>query len=159
MNEINLTTKITVYTIEECNETEKNLIEAAKKATRHAYVPYSNFSVGAAVLLENGEIISGNNQENAAYPSGLCAERTTVFFVNANYPDQKILTMAIAAFYKGKFTKDVITPCGACRQVLLEVENRFKSPMKILMYSEEGIYCVESIKDILPLSFGDSMLR
>jgi len=67
----------------------KNLIEAAKKATRHAYVPYSKFSVGAAVLLENGEIISGNNQENAAYPSGLCAERTTVFFVNANYPDQK----------------------------------------------------------------------
>ncbi len=159
MKEINLTTKITVYTIEECNETEKNLIEAAKKATRHAYVPYSNFSVGAAVLLENGEIISGNNQENAAYPSGLCAERTTVFFVNANYPDQKILTMAIAAFYKGKFTKEVITPCGACRQVLLEVENRFDAPMKILMYSEEGIYRVESIKDILPLSFGDSMLR
>jgi cytidine deaminase len=110
-------------------------------------------------LLENGEIISGNNQENAAYPSGLCAERTTVFFVNANYPDQKILTIAIAAFYKGKFTKEVITPCGACRQVLLEVENRFDMPMKILMYSEEGIYCVESVKDILPLSFGDSMLR
>jgi cytidine deaminase len=159
MKEINLTTKITVYHIEECNETEKKLIEAAKNATKHAYVPYSKFSVGAAVLLENGEIISGNNQENAAYPSGLCAERTTVFFVNANYPDQKILAIAIAAFYRGKFTKEVITPCGACRQVLLEVENRFATPMKILMYSEDGIYSVESVKDILPLSFGESMLK
>lgn len=154
-----LATKITVYRLEECSDTEKKLIEAAKKATQQAYVPYSKFHVGAAVLLENGEIISGNNQENAAYPSGLCAERTTVFFVNANYPDQKITAIAIAAFYKGKFTKDVITPCGACRQVLLEVENRFETPMKVLMYSEDGIYVTESIKDLLPLSFGDTMLE
>ncbi|MEA4979851.1 MAG: cytidine deaminase, partial [Petrimonas sp.] len=108
--------------------------------------------------LENGEIITGNNQENAAYPSGLCAERTAVFFANANYPDQKIVAIAVAAYNNGNFTKDVITPCGACRQVLLEVETRYKNPMKILMYSEEEIYVVDSIKDLLPLSFGDAML-
>lgn len=159
MKEINLNAKIRVYPLEECSKIEKKLIETAKNATQHAYTPYSGFKVGAAVLLDNGEIISGNNQENAAYPSGLCAERTVVFFANANYPDQKINAIAIAAFNNGAFTKDVITPCGACRQVLLEVENRFHSPMKILMSSEEGVYVADSIKDLLPLSFGESMLR
>ena len=159
MREINLTTKIAVYPLAECSETEKKLIEAAKEATKNSYVPYSGFSVGAAVLLENGEIISGNNQENAAYPSGLCAERTAVFFANATRPDQKIEAIAVAAWYNGQFTNDVITPCGGCRQVLLETENRFNAPMKILMYSNEAVYVVNSIKDLLPLSFGDEMLK
>lgn len=159
MKEINLTTKIAVYPLGECSETEKKLIEAAKEATRKAYAPYSGFSVGAAVLLENGEIISGNNQENAAYPSGLCAERTAVFFANATHPDQKITTIAVAAWHNGQFTDDVITPCGGCRQVLLETENRFKAPMKILMYSNNAVYVMESAKDLLPLSFGDEMLK
>lgn len=159
VKEINLSTKIAVYPLEECSETEKKLIEAAKKATEKAYAPYSGFSVGAALLLGNGEIVSGNNQENAAYPSGLCAERTTVFYANANYPDEKVMAIAIAANYKGSFTEDVITPCGACRQVLLETENRFHSPMKVLMYSEKGVYVMESIRDLLPLSFGDEMLK
>lgn len=159
MKEINLTTKIAVYPLEECSDTEKKLIEAAKAATENAYAPYSGFSVGAAVLLENGEIISGNNQENAAYPSGLCAERTTVFFANASRPDQKIEAIAIAARHKGRFTDDVITPCGGCRQVLLETENRFKAPMKIMMYGGGSVYMLESAKDLLPLSFGDEMLR
>ncbi|MGI6046643.1 MAG: cytidine deaminase [Petrimonas sp.] len=159
MKEINLTTKISVYLLDECTETEKKLIEEAKRATKNAYARYSNFKVGAALLLENGKIITGNNQENAAYPSGLCAERTAIFFANANYPDEKIVAIAIAAYNNGKFTKDVITPCGACRQVLLEVENRHKTPMRILMYSKEGVYAVNSIKDLLPLSFGDNMLK
>ena len=159
VKEINLSTKIAVYPLEECTETEKKLIEAAKKATEKAYAPYSGFSVGAALLLENGEIVSGNNQENAAYPSGLCAERTTVFYANANFPEEKVIAIAIAANHKGSFTEDVITPCGACRQVLLETENRFHSPMKVLMYSEKGIYVMESIRDLLPLSFGDEMLK
>ncbi|MEN6588909.1 MAG: cytidine deaminase [Proteiniphilum sp.] len=159
MREINLTTKIAVYLVEECSEVEKNLIDAAKSATKNAYAPYSRFRVGAAVLLENGGIISGNNQENAAYPSGLCAERTALFFANATYPDQKVEAIAIAAWHNGQFTHDAITPCGACRQVLLEAENRFHSPMKVLMYSEEGIYVVPAIKDLLPLSFGDEMLK
>ena len=159
MREINLTTKIAVYLLEECSEVEKKLIEAAKEATKKAYVPYSHFRVGAALLLENGEVIAGNNQENAAYPSGLCAERTTLFFANANFPDQKVVTIAIAAWYNGEFTRDAITPCGACRQVLLETENRFHTPVKVLMYSKEGIYVVSAIKDLLPLSFGDEMLK
>lgn len=159
MREINLATKITVYPLSECSEMEKKLIEAAKEATKRAYAPYSGFSVGAAVLLENGEIISGNNQENAAYPSGLCAERTTVFFANAAYPDQKIEAIAIAAWHKGEFTNNVITPCGACRQVLLETENRFKSPMKVMMYGNDTVYVLGSAKDLLPLSFGDEMLK
>ncbi len=159
MKEINLTTKIRVYLLDECTETEKKLIEEAKQATKKAYARYSDFRVGAALLLDDGTIITGNNQENAAYPSGLCAERTAVFFANANFPQQKVVAIAIAAFNNGKFTKDVITPCGACRQVLLEVENRYRSPMRILMYSDEEIYVVESVKDILPLSFGDEMLE
>lgn len=159
MKEINLTTKISVYLVDECSEIEKKLIEAAKSATQNAYVPYSEFKVGAAILLDNGVIISGNNQENAAYPSGMCAERTAIYFTNANHPQQKIMAIAVAAFYKGKFTSDVITPCGACRQALLEVENRFKTPMKVIMYSDDAIYSVESIKELLPMSFGEEMLR
>ncbi|WP_294081161.1 cytidine deaminase [Proteiniphilum sp. UBA5384] len=159
MKEINLTTKIAVYPLEECSETEKKLIEAAKQSTKKAYAPYSGFKVGAAVLLENGEIISANNQENAAYPSGLCAERTAVFFANASHPDQCIMAIAVAAWHNGRFTDDVITPCGGCRQVLLETENRFNAPMKILMYGNESVYILESAKDLLPLSFGDGMLK
>lgn len=159
MKEINLTTKIAVYPIEECTDVEKKLIDAAKKATLDAYAPYSNFLVGAAVLLENGEIIIGNNQENAAYPSGLCAERTAVFSAHSIYPNQKVAMIAIAAWQNGSFTSDAITPCGGCRQVLLEAENRFEAPMRILMYSEEGVYVVDTIKALLPLSFGDKMLK
>ncbi|MDD4460602.1 MAG: cytidine deaminase [Proteiniphilum sp.] len=159
MKEINLSTKIAVYPLEECSDAEKKLIDAAKSATQRAYAPYSGFSVGAALLLGNGEIVSGNNQENAAYPSGLCAERTTVFYANSAFPEEKVVAIAIAAFHKGAFTSDVITPCGACRQVLLETENRFRSPMRVLMYSEKGVYVVNSIKDLLPFSFGDEMLK
>lgn len=159
MREINLSTKIAVYLLEECTETEKKLIEAAKRATEKAYVPYSQFRVGAALLLQNGKIISGNNQENAAYPSGLCAERTTLFFANANYPEQHVEAIAIAAWHDGQFTSDAISPCGACRQVMLETENRFKMPMRLLMYSDKGVYVVNSVKDLLPLSFGDEMLK
>lgn len=159
MREINLTTKIAVYPLAECSEIEKKLISVAKEATKKAYTPYSGFNVGAAVLLGNGEIISGNNQENAAYPSGLCAERTAVFFANATYPDQRIVAIAVAAWHNGEFTDDVITPCGGCRQVLLEAENRFNTPIKIIMYGNKAVYILESAKDLLPLSFGDKMLK
>ena len=158
MKEINLTTKIRVYSLEECTEIEKKLIEAAKKATFNAYAPYSCFKVGAAVLLSNGEIITGNNQENAAYPSGICAERTAIFFANANFPHEKVLMLAIAAHYKDDFIKEMVAPCGACRQVLLETENRFKSPMKILLCGGDNVYVVDSAKDLLPISFGEEML-
>ena len=103
MKEINLSTKIAVYPIEECSEIEKKLIDAAKSATLNSYAPYSELHVGAAALLANGEIITGNNQENAAYPSGLCAERTATFYAHSKYPDQKIEAIAIAAWNKGNF--------------------------------------------------------
>ena len=159
MKEINLTTKISVYLLDECSEIEKKLIAEAKRATETAYAPYSGFHVGAAVLLENGQVVTGSNQENAAYPSGLCAERTAIFYANAKFPDKKVEAIAVAAFYKGQFTKAVTAPCGACRQVLLEVENRFKHPFKMLMYSQEGIYVTNSIRDLLPMSFGEEMLK
>ena len=159
MKEINLTTKIRVYLIDECSDADKKLIELAKEATKKAYAPYSEFAVGAALLLSNGEIIIGNNQENAAYPSGLCAERTAIFFANANYPEEGVETIAVAAYYKGDFTPEVITPCGACRQVLLEYENKYKKPMRVLLYGGKGeVYELESAKDLLPLSFGEDQL-
>ena len=159
MKEINLTTKIVVYPLEECSEIKKKLIEEAKQATQRSYAKYSHFNVGAALLLENGEIVTGNNQENAAYPSGTCAERTAVFYANARFPDQPVVIIAIAAFTDGKFTDDVITPCGACRQVLLETENRYGRPIKIMMFANNGVYVSDSIKNLLPLSFEDEMLR
>lgn len=159
MKQININTKITVYSYEECTEVEKNLIDAAKQTTFNAYAPYSEFRVGAALLLENGEIITGNNQENAAYPSGLCAERTAVFYANAQFPDQKIEAIAIAAHYNGDFTSDLISPCGSCRQVLLEVESRYKSPVKIFMYRKNNdVYMAESMSSLMPLSFDKKAL-
>lgn len=159
MKQIDLTTKITVYSYDECTEVEKSLIDAAKEATSNAYVPYSKFHVGAALLLENGKIITGNNQENAAYPSGLCAERTAVFYANAQYPDQKIEALAVAAFYNEKFTDDLISPCGSCRQVLLEVESRYNSPVKIMLYKNGEVYVAESMSSLMPLSFTKDALE
>ena len=160
MKQINLTTKITVYSYEECTQIEKKLIDAAKQATSNAYAPYSQFHVGAALLLENGQIITGNNQENAAYPSGLCAERTAVFYANAQFPDQKIEAMAVAAFYNGEFTRDLISPCGSCRQVLLEVESRYNTSVKILLYNKsDEVYVAESMSSLMPLSFTKKALE
>ena len=159
MKSLKIEVPYTLLNESELNESDRLLIEEAKKSCQRSYAPYSNFHVGAAVLLENGEVVSGNNQENAAYPSGLCAERVAIFYANSVYPEQKIEAIAIAAWSNDTFTKDAITPCGGCRQVLLETENRFSSPMRILMYSEEGVYVVNSIKNLLPLSFGDEQLK
>jgi cytidine deaminase len=159
MKQINLNTKIVVCNYEELNENEKKLIDVAKKASQRAYAIYSNFQVGSAILLDNKEIISGNNQENAAFPSGLCAERTTLFYANSRYPEEKPVMMAMAAYTNNNFTDQPITPCGACRQVILEAENRYKTPIRILLYGKENIYIIQSIKDLLPLSFGESQLN
>jgi len=151
--------KIVFCTLEELPEIEKKLIEKAKSASVNAYAPYSNFLVGAALLLENGEIITGNNQENAAYPSGLCAERTAMFYANANYPDVSVTAMAVAAQNAGGFLKDPIAPCGSCRQVLLETEQRYGKKLRILLYGASEIAILESVKDLLPLSFGVESLK
>lgn len=131
----------------------QTLVEKAKEATMQAYAPYSKFRVGAAVLLENGVIVTGTNQENAAYPSGLCAERVAIFYANSQYPDQPVKAIAVASFFNGKFNENPVYPCGSCRQVLLETETRYSKPMDVIMYGSNAIQLVSSAARLLPLSF------
>jgi cytidine deaminase len=154
MNELIITAKIRVYGQNELNALEKKLLDAAKEAVMRAYTPYSRFQVGAAVGLVNGEIVTGNNQENAAFPSGLCAERTALFYANSRFPDVAVDTIAIAAYTNGDFTDEPISPCGACRQVILEAQNRYRHRVRMLLYGRRAIYAVEQITDLLPLAFG-----
>lgn len=144
-----------VFSLSELSEEKKVLVEKAKEASFGAYAPYSKFGVGAAVLLENGEIVLGNNQENVAYPSGLCAERTALFSANANYPNVAPKILAIAAQTNGKFLANPITPCGSCRQVMLESEKRFGKEITVLLFGEKNIYEITSIKKLLPLAFDE----
>ena len=156
MENRNITTKIIVCSYDELNEEEKKLI--AKEATNRSYSPYSRFQVGAAALLSGGTVITGSNQENAAYPSGICAERTTLFYANSQYPNLPVEALAIAAQTSGDFIDHPTAPCGACRQVILETEERYNQPMRIYLYGKKEIYIVESIRSLLPLCFGKSDL-
>lgn len=143
----------------ELSEEEQQLVAAAKEATFRSYAPYSQFHVGAAVLLANGEIITGNNQENCAFPSGLCAERTTLFYANSRYPDVPVKILCIAARdTSGEFTKEPISPCGGCRQVMLETEHRFSTPMQVMLYGTAGTYFIASARDLMPVGFDSSSL-
>lgn len=159
MKEVKIEINIRSYSYDELDEKDRQLIDAAKEATLRSYAPYSRFAVGAAVLLENGKIITGTNQENAAYPSGTCAERTTLFYANSEYPDQAVVTLAIAAKSPDGFLERPIPPCGSCRQVLLETEQRYKHPIRILLYSKNEIYLLQGTKNLLPLSFGSEFLK
>ena len=145
MKDLTITSVIKVYEYDELNDTDRALLDDAIEATRRSYAPYSHFSVGAAALLANGVVVTGTNQENAAYPSGLCAERTTLFYANSQYPDQAVVTLAIAARTEKDFIDTPIPPCGACRQVILETEKRYKQPIRILLYGKKCIYEVQSI--------------
>lgn len=156
MNHLKLEIEMDFCALEELTEDEQELVKCACAATKNAYTPYSHFHVGAAVRLENGKIVIGANQENAAFPSGLCAERTAVFAAQANYPDQPITTLAIAAADDNGLRQKPVTPCGSCRQVVLEIEDRYKRPVKILLFGKAGIYRMKSIRDLLPLSFVDA---
>ena len=139
--------------------TEKKLFDAAKKIRENAYAAYSNFLVGCAVLLENGEIITGSNQENAAYPSGLCAERTTIFWTSANFPNVKIKKLFVIGAPKDAISSTPIPPCGACRQSILEYESKQKDEIEIYFASLDGeSYKTKSIRDLLPFSFDSSYL-
>jgi len=151
-------TTVHIYTFDELKEEYRSLIEKAKQQVTNAYVPYSGFRVGAAVELDNGVIVGGNNQENSAYPSGLCAERVAMFYANAQYPDVPVKTLAIAAFTNGEFLSDPITPCGSCRQVLLETENRFEKDITVLLYGTEKTYLLKNVKEMLPLCFDKTRL-
>ena len=161
MKQLSLTTTIDIFeTAEEMSTKEQELIKAAEEACKKAYAPYSEFNVGAAVLLENGELITGSNQENAAYPSGLCAERTAIFYANAQYPETPVVSIAIIAMNKHGIIKNPVAPCGACRQVLLETELRFKKAYDIILVGQSSIQKVKSSKDLLPLSFvGEGLLK
>lgn len=159
MEQIDINISIESYQLDELSSQDQELVQAAIKATKNAYANYSRFYVGAALRLENGKMVIGANQENAAFPSGLCAERTAVFAAQANYPDSPIETLAIVGRNEKGILSDPITPCGACRQVILEIEDRYKKPIKILLYGTQKIYCVRSVKDLLPLSFVDDNMR
>ncbi len=154
MKTIKIETNIAIYTYRELTETEKRVVTAAREATRSAYAPYSGFHVGAAVLLSNGEILCGNNQENGAYPSGMCAERVVINYAKSIYAELSIKMIAIAASQEGKeFTKEIVHPCGGCRQVLNETEKRQSSPIRVLMVGGDEIWAVDSGSDLMPLSF------
>lgn len=141
------------------SEIDKKLFEEAKKIREQAYAPYSNFLVGCALLLENGEIITGNNQENAAYPSGLCAERTAIYWTSANFPNEKIKKIFVVGAPRIHNLAPATPPCGACRQSILEYESKQDEPIELFFSSLEGnIYRVNSIKDLLPFSFDASFL-
>ncbi len=140
--------------IEELNTVSKNLLLSAKEAAKNAYAPYSKFNVGCALLLENGEIILGNNQENIAYPSGLCAERTAVFYAGANFPNIPIKMLAVTAFAKSYEVNQPVMPCGACLQSISEFELRFSKPIQIILQGNSGpIYIAEGTKTFLPFQF------
>jgi cytidine deaminase len=155
MKNFNITAKIQICEYDELHQEEKKLIDCAKKACSNAYAPYSQFHVGAAALLANGEIVTGSNQENVAFPSGLCAERTTLFYANSQYPEQAVKSLAVAAYTQGDYIDKPISPCGACRQVILETEMRFKSQVKIYLYGKKEIYIIDGIGDLLPLAFNE----
>ena len=129
------------------------LIEKAKQATNTSYSPYSNFKVGAAVRMANGKVFTGSNQENAAYSACLCAERVALLYACANAGDSYPVSIAIAAYQNGDFTKNIITPCGECCQVLVEMEKRFSHNITIYLYGKNETKIVKSAKDLLPLAF------
>jgi cytidine deaminase len=134
-------------------EREKELLDNAAKAASSAYAPYSKFNVGAAVRLSNGEIVSANNQENAAFPSGLCAERVAIFYAHAKYPDATIDSIAVTAMVNGKICKVPTYPCGACRQVMAESESRAGKPIKVIIGGEEIVQIMGGVSSLLPFIF------
>jgi cytidine deaminase len=160
MKKITITTDFGVFdTIQELPSDIQNLMQEAVAIRKKAYTPYSNFKVGAALLLDNGKKILGSNQENAAFPSGLCAERVAIFQAGAIYPEAKILKMAISAASENSTTSAPIPPCGSCRQSIAEYEIKQNTPIEIYFMGEIGtIYKSDSLKNLLPLLFDKKFL-
>ncbi|MEM6718022.1 MAG: cytidine deaminase [Bacteroidota bacterium] len=160
MQEIKITATLTCYdNLEELPQEVQMLMQHAVEAREKAYAPYSEFKVGAALALENGEVVTGSNQENAAYPSGLCAERVAIFYAGAKYPNVKMLRLALTATSNHQVTKTPIPPCGACRQVIAEYEMKQETPIEIYFMGAEGkIMKSNSLKDLLPLVFDKTYL-
>ena len=139
--------------LDELNQEDLLLAKAAIDATSRSYAPYSNFNVGAALMYADGEIIQGSNQENAAYPSGLCAERTALFYASSRRPDLPIISLAIAAAQNGKLCDIPATPCGACRQVMAQYQTKGGRPMSVLLVGGKKIWKFASVDELLPLTF------
>jgi cytidine deaminase len=160
MENISIISTFTAFgSVNELPEDVKTLMQQAVAVRQKSYAPYSKFHVGAAVLLDNGEIVLGSNQENAAYPSGLCAERVAVFYAGAAHPEAKILKIAISAASEEKKVEDPIPPCGACRQSIAEYEMKQDSPIEIYFMGETGkIYKSDSLKNLLPMVFESKYL-
>lgn len=160
MKEISVTSSFLVYdSIEELPNDVQNLMDQAIEIRKKAYAPYSQFRVGTALLLDNGKIILGSNQENAAYPSGLCAERVAIFHAGSVYPEAKILKMAITAASDNNQTKAPIPPCGSCRQSIAEYEIKQETPIEIYFMGEIGeVYKSTSLKNLLPFMFDKKFL-
>ena len=160
MKEITITTQFKVFdSIQDLPNDIQNLMLKAVEIRKNAYAPYSKFKVGVAILLDNGKIVLGSNQENAAYPSGLCAERVAIFYAGANYPEAKILKIAITAASDSYQTSTPIPPCGSCRQSIAEYEIRQETPIEIYFMGEIGaIYKSESLKNLLPFMFDKKFL-
>lgn len=146
--------------IDGLKEDDHHLLNEAINATKSAYAPYSDFKVGAAVLLENGVIIKGSNQENAAYPSGLCAERVALFAAGAQYPGIKIKAIAVTAFKGNEKEPRPASPCGACRQVMTEYEQLYRQNIRFIMIdSDNKIIISENVKSLLPFLFSNENLK
>ncbi len=160
MKEVKIESILYVFdSIEEVDHDIQSLMKQALNARKKAYAPYSKFSVGAALLLENGEVITGSNQENASYPSGLCAERTAIYYAGSQYPDIKILKIAIKAGSLIKTTNSTIPPGGACRQAIAEYEVKQETPIEIYFMGETGkVIKSNSLANLLPLVFDKSVL-
>ena len=139
--------------LDEMQEQDRALAKEAIKAMKGSYAPYSHFNVGAAVRLSNGVIVPGANQENAAFPSGLCAERTAMFAAGAAYPDKDMESIAIAGGVMGRLAKAPVTPCGACRQVMAQYQTKAGKPMSVIMAGSDQILKVKKVDDLLPMIF------
>lgn len=154
MKEFQVTTGVGLLAYGELTDIERRLVDMAREATLRSYAPYSKFRVGAAIRLDNGVIVTGSNQENVAYPSGICAERSACFYAGANYPEARFEAIAIASRgTDGKPTVTPCAPCGACRQALLEYEMLAGHEVEVLLAGRDEIYRVPSVKSLLPLAF------
>ena len=152
MDQYTIEISIRKFQLSELSDEEISWINMAVKAAKQAYAPYSGFHVGSVVVLANGKIVTGNNQENAAYPSGMCAERVALFSASSQYPDVPVKALVIVAVKDG-VVQQRISPCGACRQVLLETEKRFNQPVRIILGGKEEVYVIDSAESLLPVSF------
>ncbi len=154
MKEIQLAFNVKIYqSTEELPEQSKKLLLVARESANRAYAPYSGYRVGAAVLLENGEVITGNNQENAAYPSGLCAERTALFYASSKFPGVAVTTMAVTTLSNGVLPGEFAKPCGSCRQVMAEYEDLSGQPIEIILDGSTAIAVMMGIDTLLPFRF------